>query len=790
MTSIEVEFHDQDEKVEEKPISYKTMMVTLYTIFFCAALFLAQARFFDVVVPFFIPFWAIVCIRYERFKTVVLIGGLIGALQLAIGQGVILALEVLLFEAIRRFRYGKLSIPVATLLSIAIVQIVWQAISYRGIPPFSVQIYIADELIFAGIMLLLLYQFFLPMHEFWTKPWTYERIGAGLVIIAVVITGMKSFAISYFALMPLVLHLVICVAAVIGGMQATVVVAVTVAIFVSITQLSFTGMMALYAVTGVVVGASVKMGRLMIAVMSLIPSVLFYLYDATLPLDPVYFVSIVTATIIFVLIPQRYIHGAAEMYEQQMHLSNTEQQVYSVATDHLIQFQQFVDFMKELVFDRFTTVRHANAYKPIEPLSICASCFRYDQCWDNKEHQMSKSIEQWLLTKVSNKPLEIVRAEQQLKVKCVKSSKLLEELETKLHKEHLNGQFYHGKKMVALQLRDLSYHLEQLLADMKSGHMMPGHSEQQMIEHLQEHGIQCFRVNWQSHVVGELAFTCDIVCPDEKINELYKMTELLSHVLGEPLKEVEMKSVLDPFHYIEVCFQSAVRYKLEYDIYKQTKTGVQISGDAHAVFPLHAGLVAIMLSDGMGTNRSAQRESTRLIQMMRDCLHYNMDPETAMHTMHYVLSLKNEDMYATIDFALIDLQLGTLWCWKAGGMTTYVLRGAKLFKIESKAAPIGFMPVFTIETENIGLLAEDFVIMVSDGLFSSTADWVQQETFFLQLIRNAINRKINLNVLLYEAMTQYKQRYTMDDDCTVMLFKMSHMNPQWSVFRPATEQFI
>ena len=120
-----------------------------------------------------------------------LIGGLIGALQLAIGQGVILALEVLLFEAIRRFRYGKLSIPVATLLSIAIVQIVWQAISYRGIPPFLVQIYIADELIFAGIMLLLLYQFFLPMHEFWTKPWTYERIGAGLVIIAVVITGMK-----------------------------------------------------------------------------------------------------------------------------------------------------------------------------------------------------------------------------------------------------------------------------------------------------------------------------------------------------------------------------------------------------------------------------------------------------------------------------------------------------------------------------------------------------------------------------------------------------------------------
>lgn len=143
------------------------------------------------------------------------------------------------------------------------------------------------------------------------------------------------------------------------------------------------------------------------------------------------------------------------------------------------------------------------------------------------------------------------------------------------------------------------------------------------------------------------------------------------------------------------------------------------------------GLVAIMLSDGMGNNHKAQRESTRLIQMMRDCLNYNMDPETAMHTMHYVLSLKHDvDMYATIDFALVDLQVGTLWCWKAGGMTTYILRGPKLFKIESKTAPIGFMPVFTIETETIQLLAEDIIIMVSDGLFASTEDWAKQEALF------------------------------------------------------------
>ena len=47
-----------------------------------------------------------------------------------------------------------------------------------------------------------------------------------------------------------------------------------------------------------------------------------------------------------------------------------------------------------------------------------------------------------------------------------------------------------------------------------------------------------------------------------------------------------------------------------------------------------------------------------------------------MHTLHYMMSLNGmDDMYATLDLALIDLQDGRLWSWKAGSMSTYIKTG-------------------------------------------------------------------------------------------------------------------
>lgn len=761
--------------------SMKKINALLVSITFFLAFCFAHATFFEVVAPFFLPFWLIMRSKFQQYQTSVLIGGFLGTAFLGFGQVVILLLELVLIEGLLRFKYLRLSAYVAVVLTIGLVQMTWQTISYSGFPPLLTLFYILNECVFAVMMLFFMRQFFVSISEIKNYEWTKEKVVALFVVLAGMLIGMQSLTISYFSLPIILMHLLICFVAASSTIGATVIFTLSLGLLTGIANLSFTSMIVLYATTGLVASVMKIAGRFGIAFFSLLPSVFFFFYDATLPLDSVYFVSIVAGMLLFLLIPRAWLQ-TVESYYNKHAFNPIVIQSNEAATEHLKQFQQFVSFMKNLVFDRFT--QEVKRVEQRTDFIICSSCFRYEQCFGTKR-EMEIPIEEWHIARRSSKQVEWIRAEEQLKTKCIKSTKLLEELESALQKEQMERQFYHGKKMIALQLRDLSNHLEQLL-DERQNEIEHSDMDEYVQHFLKQQQINCFQLQWIKTEIGEREFICSIADEREGHTVIQQVEQLLFEMLHEPMQGVEIHQQEKPFFYRQFRFRSAIRYQLEYDIYKHSQFKQFVSGDSYRVFPLHSGLTAIMLSDGMGTSDLARQESDRLIHMMQECLTHNMDPETAMHTMHYVMSLKNtSDMYATIDFALVDLQLGDLWCWKAGSMTTYVLRGSELFKIESKSAPIGFLSDFTVDTEMISLLSEDIIVMISDGLFGGRENWAQQEQLFLQLIRQAIKRGATIQAALYDVMAQFNERYSIDDDCTVMLFRIQHVATKWSVFRPA-----
>lgn len=773
----------RDQEVDEK----KTMRI-LQISFFLMAFFLAQTIFFEATVPFLVPLWAIVRLRYDNLKTPTLIGGLLGALLLNFGQFVIVCLQLLVFELVKRFRYYKLPTTLSVATAILIVQAVWQTISYSGPPPMLIQLYVFYEVALAFLMTLFLQVFLLPAHRFFTTEWTYERIGAGFVVLAAVIAGMQSVTISYVGLAPLFLHFLILVAAIVGGVPLATMTATITGTIIGVAKLSFTGMVALYALTGVAAGSCMKLGRVGVAAGSVVPSIFFFFYDATLPLDVVYFVSISIALVLFMLLKKQYLMDIrAFLYPKRDEVLMKRQQWLTDHTAQTVeQFQQFVGFMKELVYDRFTL--QDTVPRKVEPFVTCSGCFRYERCWGEKNNDISNHIAEYYRAKTMSKQHAIVKAEELIKLKCVKSSKLLDELHIQLYQEQMNNQLFHGKKMIALQLRDVSNHLHELLEQMKEQTISFETQEAELSQALQRANVNCFQIDILNNQAGERLIVCSLLLKNYEEYETIQLCEriimpIFYELYHEPFRIEKIAYKTKPFHYVEVRLHSAVRYEVEYDIYSQAKTK-NVSGDAHALFPLHDGLMAMILSDGMGHNKKAQRESKQLIRLLRECLSYKMDPETAMHTMHYIMSLKRDaDMYATIDFALLDLQDGAMWSWKAGGVATYILRGDTVLKIEGGTAPVGFMPAFSIETDKIKLLADDIIIMVSDGLFTSTHDWQEQEQCFLQQLQQKSKEKMPMDVLLYDVMAHYKRLYEIEDDCTVITCKIKHINPEWSVLQ-------
>ncbi len=491
-----------------------------------------------------------------------------------------------------------------------------------------------------------------------------------------------------------------------GSVPLATVIGAVLGTLIGVAKLSFTGMLSVATLTGLCAGMGARAGRFGVAIGSILPSVFFLFYDATLPLDSVYFTSIAVGSIAFLTIPKKYSDKVRDkLFPQREEILLARQNwLTEHVTCKLEHFQHFVQFMKELVFERFMT-SPVEASKEVSPMNTCLSCFRYDRCWGAQNNGMDKLMTDWFHMKGVGKESAINRAEDQIRYKCVKSTKIFEELETELYRERINGQYFHGKKMIALQLRDMSNHLNQLIAEMKEDTVSFVSVEKDIIQKLKEAHIECFQLDVLSNKPGARKIVCALTPARVDWEEDTTLAErmilpILYDIFEEPF-EIEKVLACDvPFRHIQVSFSSAISFEVEYDIYSMSKGATLYSGDSHALFQLHPGLFAILLSDGMGQSKEAQHESRKLIHLMRECLNYNMNPETAMHTLHYVMSLKQQDdMYATLDFALVDLQHGDLWSWKAGGMSTYILRGKEVLKVESNAAPVGFLSISAIEAE-------------------------------------------------------------------------------------------
>lgn len=788
MTSIE--WFDTANVADHK-LGVKRRQLFIGSLFFITSFFLAQSVVFEAAVPFSVPFWAIIRTKYKEYAKYVLFGGLIGGFFLGFGQVVILALQIAMYECIIRFRYWKLPQSISVALAISLVQMIWQGVMHQGLPPMLVQFYVGCEAALALIMTLFMQVLFVNSYEWFTSHWTYEKLGSGLVVFAAMLTGMQTVVISYFSLPIFLLQLFICFGALVGSVPLATVIGAVLGTLIGVAKLSFTGMLSVATLTGLCAGMGARAGRFGVAVGSILPSVFFLFYDATLPLDSVYFTSIAVGSIAFLTIPRKYSDKVRDkLFPQREEILLARQNwLTEHVTYKLEHFQHFVQFMKELVFERFMTTP-VEASREVSPMNTCLSCFRYDRCWGAQNNGMDKLMTDWFHMKGVGKESAIHRAEDQIRYKCVKSTKIFEELETELYRERINGQYFHGKKMIALQLRDMSNHLNQLIAEMKEDTVSFVSVEKDIIQKLKEAHIECFQLDVLSNKPGARKIVCALTPARVDWEEDTTLAErmilpILYDIFEEPF-EIEKVVTCDvPFRHIQVSFSSAISFEVEYDIYSMSKGATLYSGDSHALFQLHPGLFAILLSDGMGQSKEAQHESRKLIHLMRECLNYNMNPETAMHTLHYVMSLKQQDdMYATLDFALVDLQQGDLWSWKAGGMSTYILRGKEVLKVESNAAPVGFLSISAIEAEKRKLKAGDVILMHSDGLFSSIADWDEQEEYFLAYAQQVASTTKSIQEKLTTIMQSFQTHYDIEDDCTVLMLEVTHVVPTWAVFRP------
>lgn len=774
-------------------IGKKKMQIIIALFFLVGSFFLSQAVLFDAAVPFFLPVWALARARYKKHLIWVFIGGVAGSTFLGIGQAVIHLFQLILFNAIIRYRFARKSVPLTVVSVIFSVQVVWQLIAYSGQLPTEVQLFIGFEVILAFFMTYFLFIAFPPADRIYFGQWTPERLRAACIIGALALTGMKGILIGHVAIAGVLIHLMILLAAMVGGLSFSTTVAMIIAAIVGLAELSFTGMMAVYGMTGFFAGVFRRFGKLGIAAGGGFVSIFFFMYDLTLPLDVTHFVTIGTATALFLLIPSKKLEQLRQaFFEEDPDVSERRQQWLAERLDEqLSDFQQFAEFMSTLVGGRFLPDKELAASESFKAPSVCQTCFRYSRCWEQDEG-MRQLVSEWESTYSLAKKTARHRVEEKMKYKCIRFKGLIVELDERAGAHLLSGQLQHGRKMLALQLRDMSAHLDKIMGEIKEDLSVYKPAEEELERQFQEKGIEYFQIDILSEERGARKIIC---CIPEKKSDFETDTTVaerfilpvLEEVYDEPFQIAKSVVKSDPFPHIRITISSAVRFTLNYGLVATSGEEGFYAGDAYEVFPIHDGLTAVLLSDGMGQDIYAYHESRKVIRLMRECLDRKMNPETAMHTLHYMMSLNGlDDMYATLDLALIDLQDGRLWSWKAGSMSTYIKRGNDFLRVDSKSVPVGFLPSFSIEAKSENLKSGDILVMMTDGMFQGEVSLEEQEKALYGILGKYGH--LDCESIADRILSEMERRFrAVADDRTVLVMKIDHVLPEWSSFTPYTQ---
>ncbi len=169
-------------------------------------------------------------------------------------------------------------------------------------------------------------------------------------------------------------------------------------------------------------------------------------------------------------------------------------------------------------------------------------------------------------------------------------------------------------------------------------------------------------------------------------------------------------------------------YTVDWGSAQLTESGSRITGDAFRCFPDGQGSFVMVLSDGMGSGGNAAVDSAMTSDLLRRLLEAGVGYDAALKIVNSALLLKSgEETLATVDVAGIDLHSGRANFYKAGAAPTFVVKNGRAGYVQSDSLPAGIIEGVAFEKSGLTLREGDRVVLVSDGVTATGADWVKSQ---------------------------------------------------------------
>lgn len=418
----------------------------------------------------------------------------------------------------------------------------------------------------------------------------------------------------------------------------------------------------------------------------------------------------------------------------------------------------------------------------------CASCHRRAACWDNQFIQTYKLMTDMMTAVEENPALPASDMPKGWSRVCSRTPQVLDTLKRQYeiyrNDRHWRQQLQDSRFLVADQLSGVSQVMDDLVKEIRREARLLDRQEQQIHEAIDRlglavQGIDIFSLE-EGHVEIEMVHAFR-----SGYDECRKViAPLLSEILGETVTVCAERSGRPAAHLTTVTFASAKAFTVETGVAGVAKDGDLLSGDSFSMLELANGKFAAALSDGMGNGARARMESSAALSMLEQMLQSGIDERLAIKSVNSVLLLRSPDeMFATVDLALIDLYTAHATMLKIGSTPSFVKRGREIIPIATGNLPVGIVQDIEIDLLGVQLQSGDTLIMMTDGVLDSPGHTVNKEMWMKRVLLElqAEEPQEIADELLDLAMRQYPG--TVRDDMTVVVTRIERRQPEWAAFR-------
>ena len=234
----------------------------------------------------------------------------------------------------------------------------------------------------------------------------------------------------------------------------------------------------------------------------------------------------------------------------------------------------------------------------------------------------------------------------------------------------------------------------------------------------------------------------------KKLEDNQMIEDVLSKVLKEKIILNEENSTKTELVYI-----SDDKYVIGFATADSSKNQSEVSGDNFINTRLKDGKYLIALSDGIGTGRKANESSMQALAMLQSLLASGFDKNSSIELITSSLISKNEEIFATLDIAIIDLYKGTIEMIKSGACPTYIKKNKRVQIIKSNSLPAGMINQDNIQVFDTDIQNEEIMLMCTDGILDSNIEYKNKELWIKYLLEDieTKNTKKIADIVLNEA---------------------------------------